>query len=297
MAGTVLVLNLHSRKTAQLRGRIMALLQEHGLRDVECRAIERTSELRAAIQSAAATGADRILVAGGDGSMLTAAEALAHRECVLGVLPLGTGNSFALTLGIGDDLERAVATIALGRVAAVDLGIVNENRFVNFATVGLGAKIAVATPKFLKRIAGPLAYVVGGVVPALRSRPFEATIRHDDAELKLRTQQIVVASGRMFGKRPILPDAAVTDGLLSFFATSGVSTVELARALLAFALGKHTALADAYGFSAREIEIRAEPEEPVNGDGEPLTRTPAHFSVDRRALQVFVPPDFVDGAV
>jgi diacylglycerol kinase (ATP) len=295
VAGIAIVLNLRSRRAAQERERVMALLAERGLGDAEYRVVTRDADLRSEIERAVASGVERLIVGGGDGSMVAAARALAHRECVLGVLPLGTGNSFAQTLSIGDDLERAVEAIALGRVASVDLGIVNDKYFANFATIGLGAKIAEATPKLLKRLAGPLAYVLGGIVPGLRSRPFDAAILRDGESVRLRTQQIVIASGRIFGNRPLLPDAKITDGLLAFFTTTGVSTAELARMFLALALGTHTSLVDAYGFSAREIEIRTDPEQPVNGDGEPLTTTPARFRVDRGALRVFVPPDFVDG--
>ncbi len=295
VSGTVVVLNLHSRQAAQQRERVKELLSERGLRDAEYRVITRTGELPGELERAVRSGAERLLVGGGDGSMVAAARALAHRSCVLGVLPLGTGNSFAQTLSIGDDLERAVDAIAHGRIAAVDLGIVNGKYFANFATIGLGAKIAEATPKLLKTLTGPLAYVLGGIVPGLRARPFEATIVRDGESVRLKTQQIVIASGRTFGKKPLLPDAKITDGRLAFFTTTGVSTAELARMFLALALGTQTSLDDAYAFSAREIEIRTDSEQPVNGDGEPIATTPARFRVDPGALRVFVPPDFVDG--
>lgn len=295
MANTVVVLNLHSRRAESERERLKALLARRGLGDAEIRVVRDAAALPGELERAVASGAQRLIVGGGDGSMVAAARALAHRECILGVLPLGTGNSFAQTLSIGDDLERAVDAIAAGRIARVDLGIVNGKHFANFATIGLGAKIAEATPKLLKQLTGPLAYVFGGIVPGLRSRPFEATLGRDGETLRLRTQQIVIASGRIFGKQPLLPDAKITDGRFAVFTTTGVSTAELARMFFALALGTQTSLADAYSFSAREIDVRAEPEQPINGDGEALTTTPAHFRIDPGALRVFVPPDFVDG--
>jgi len=55
-------------------------------------------------------------------------------------------------------------------------------------------------------------------------------------------------------------------------------------------------LPEAYGFAASDINVRADRKQPVNCDGETVTKTPAHFSVERGALRVFVPSDFVDGA-
>jgi len=296
VAGTIVVLNLHSRRAAQEHGRLKTLFAERGIADAEFRIVEEAGALPAELDRAVAGGAERLIVGGGDGSMLAAARALAHRECILGVLPLGTGNSFAATLSIGDDLERAVEAIAAGRIVNIDLGVVNGKYFANFATIGLGARIAEATPKLLKKLAGPFAYVFGGIVPGLRARPFEATIVRDGETVRLTTQQIVIASGRIFGKQPLLPDAKATDGRLAFFTTTGVSTAELARMFLALALGTQTSLVDAYTFSAREIEVLTDLGQPVNGDGERLGETPARFSVERGALRVFVPADFVDGS-
>ncbi len=80
---------------------------------------------------------DAVIVGGGDGTVGTVAGILADSGVVLGVLPLGTLNHFAKDLGLDQDLDGAIATIAAGRLREVDLGEVNGRTFVNNSSVGI----------------------------------------------------------------------------------------------------------------------------------------------------------------
>lgn len=236
-----------------------------------------------------------VVVGGGDGSMTEAANILAHRKSALGVLPLGTGNSFAQTLGLSGDLEQAVDAIVTGRIEEVDLGVANKRYFANFATIGFPAEVAASAPRFLKRIVGVVAYVIGAVRPFVTHGPFTANVRWDEGRMRFRTRQIVVASGRFFGDQPLLPDASITSGKLAFFTTTGVTHAEIVRTYLALALGQHSNLPDAHTFASERITVRARPRQVTGIDGEPLGTTPVRFSVARRALRVIVPASFPEG--
>jgi YegS/Rv2252/BmrU family lipid kinase len=237
-------------------------------------------------------GIDAVLVGGGDGSMTLAANALAKKRTILGVLPLGTGNSFASTLGIGADLDRAIDVIGDGRHCPVDLGRVNGRYFANFATVGLPAEIAENTPHALKPIAGPASYAIAGIKPFLGAHGFRAKVRWPGGTLRINTVQMVIASGRYFGKVPLLPDASAVDGKLAFFTTTGVSHLEIARSYVAVALGLQANLPDAQSFSATKVRVRTRGPQPISIDGDPGGTTPATFRVAKGALRVFVPEDF-----
>ena len=93
-------------------------------------------ELAAAAASAAGSGVDAVVMAGGDGTISAGAGALAGRPCAMGVIPLGTLNHFARDMGIPGDLDEAVAVVAGGRVRAVDVGEANGRVFVNNASMG-----------------------------------------------------------------------------------------------------------------------------------------------------------------
>jgi YegS/Rv2252/BmrU family lipid kinase len=284
--------NLRSRQTAELFAEANRMLSERGVSIVESHSVRNGEQLRRSVRAAVRAEYALILVGGGDGSMTSIVGCLAHRRSVLGVLPFGTGNSFAQSLGIKPNIESAVETIVEGRIGEVDLGIVNGRYFANFATIGLSSAIARSTPTFLKKMIGSAAYVVAGIGPMLRSGAFRVTIRCGKRKIETRTHQVIVANGRYYGSTPVLPDATIVDGTLSLFTTSGLSRWEVARMFIAFYRGEQTQLADADYLSAKKITIKAHPKQYVDVDGEAFGKTPARFSIARRALRVMVPKDF-----
>jgi len=288
----VVIGNLRSRKTSAMYSKTIEALIARGVSIVESHTVSDGGELAKRVKNAVADEHEYVLVAGGDGSMTSIVGEFAHRKSVLGVLPLGTGNSFAQSLGMEPTIESAVETIVSGRVERVDLGMVNGRHFANFATIGLSSTIARGTPNLVKKYLGPFAYVVSGIAPLMRSSSFEATVKWNKSDVKVRTHQLIVASGRYFGFTPILPDATIVDGELSLFTTSGCSRWDVARMFVAFHRGRQTTLADAEYFSAAEIDVEAKPKQYLDVDGEAFGKTPAHFSIDSKALRVLVPRDF-----
>ncbi|GAC1537483.1 MAG: diacylglycerol kinase [Candidatus Velthaea sp.] len=291
MRATVLI-NLRSSRSERLSEEVRELLLARGITIDDFQLVDSHTKITKRVRAAVRRGAELVIVGGGDGTMALAVNGLAHRKAVLGVLPLGTGNSFAKTLGISEDLKAAIDVIAAGNIARVDLGLVNKTYFANFATIGLSAAIGANTSHDLKKIIGPLAYAVAGVGPILNHKPFKASVKWDGGRLDIQTQQMVIASGRYFGKQPLTPEANITDGKLAFFTTSGVSQLEIARMYVAMGLGQQAHLPDAHALSAKRITIRTKPKQPLSIDGDSLGTTPAKFSIDPRALRVCVPADF-----
>jgi len=106
---------------------------------------------------------DLVIVGGGDGSLNGAAEGLLQTGLPLGVLPLGTANDFARTMGIPLDLADAVDVIAKGRSVAVDLGKANGLPFFNVASIGFSADLAASLTQEAKKRWGKLGY---GIIAA-----------------------------------------------------------------------------------------------------------------------------------
>ena len=98
------------------------------------------------------SGADLIAVGGGDGTLSEATHQLAHRDVCLGVLPLGTTNNFARSLGLPLHLPAALHILTEGKVADVDLGHVAGRHFANLTSLGLSVQVAQHVPHQLKRI-------------------------------------------------------------------------------------------------------------------------------------------------
>lgn len=289
MREAVLIGHLTSKDGPAAFAEVSKALVARGVSIVEAHQVENRKEIRRRVKRAVKSGHTLILVIGGDGSQAAAVGPLAHTKAVLGVIPAGTGNSFAQSLGIKPTIEDAIHTILTGRVAHVDLGVVNGEYFANFATIGLSSEIAESTPKLLKKIVGGAAYALSAVLPMIKHRAFVANVSWERNALKLETHQIIVASGRFFGNTPILPDATVTSGKLAFFTTAGRGRLDVMRMYLAFFNGTQTDLPDAHYFQAEKLTIKTKKRQPIAIDGSAFGYTPAKFSVAANALRVMVP--------
>ena len=295
MREAVLIASRSSRHGVADLNKARALLVQGGIEIVESYTSADHLELRDRVKSAVKSGHQLIVACGGDGMQTSIVGELAHTNAVLGVIPGGTGNSFARSLGIKMSVDDAVDVIAKGKEARVDLGVVNGTYFANFATIGLASDIALHTPRWLKRTAGPAAYAIAAVIPILTRRPFGCVVKWDDRKLKLRTHQVVIANGRFYGDTALLPNATLTEGMLSLFTTSGLSVGDKLGTFVDFLRGDQIQRRDAQYFSASKIRVKTRGRQPVSLDGDYFCETPAKFSVDERALRVMVPKSFKEG--
>ena len=285
-----MIVNRTSRQTTHELGNLHAALDAHGITVGAFHVATGHVEVRRFVKRAAKSGVPTIVVGGGDGTMAHAVDVLAHRESVLGVVPFGTGNSFAQSLGIAThDVDAAVRVIAAGKVEKVDLGRVNGTHFANFATIGLSSEIAGATSTGAKGLLGPIAYAIAAAKPLLSHRPFRAKIAWRGGKLTLNTQDIIIANGRYFGSTPVTPDATITDGRLNLFTTDDPSRIGALRTYLAIGRDTQTRLPDAHVITAEGFVVRARARQRISIDGSLFEKTPARFRVVPRALRVYVP--------
>lgn len=158
-------------------------------------------------EEAAASGSDRLVLAGGDGSVGTAFAACARHGVPLAVLPAGTANDFARALGIPPGIEAAVpvATDPDPGRRTVWGGSIDGKPFVNVASIGLGVYAAEqAAP--LKRVLGPVAYGIGAAIATVRGRAARARVIVDGDEVfDGDVWQVLVAASGSFGGVVQLP--------------------------------------------------------------------------------------------
>ena len=128
--------SVDSEATAKEVARVLAAFRTAGIEAVAVSAVE-PLHLPAAVEKAARSDADVVVLGGGDGTLNCGVEALAGGDKPLGILPLGTLNHFAKDLGIPMDLDEAVRTIVAGNVRTVDVGEVNGRFFLNNSSIGI----------------------------------------------------------------------------------------------------------------------------------------------------------------
>lgn len=233
---------------------------------------------------------DLIIVGGGDGTLNAAVEGLIEAKLPLGILPLGTANDLARTLGIPSTLPEACQVIANGNKQQIDLGWVNGKYFFNVASLGLSVQITRGLTKTAKRRWGVFAYAATAFQVLWKSRRFKAEIVCDGRSQKVKTVQIAVGNGRYYGGgMAVAEDAAIDDERLDLYSLEIDHWWQMALALPALRRGTHTQSRWVQSWQGKEIFVYVPKAKSINTDGEITTTTPAHFKVVPKALTVLVP--------
>ncbi len=242
------------------------------------------------LEAECAAGADRIVVAGGDGSIGSALDVLLRADKPLGILPLGTANDFARTLGIPGGLTDAAEIIVRRRTQRVDVGVVNDRYFLNAAGIGFSTDLHRELPSWAKRTLGPLAYPLGVARRWRRHRPFAAEIVGEELRLAMRVIQVTVANGRYYGGGMLAEQSAdVDDGLLDLIVVLPSPWWRHIPSAIGLKRGVYSDRSPVVSERRSTFTIRTRRPHRVATDGEPRTSTPASFSVLPRALEVYVP--------
>lgn len=232
----------------------------------------------------------RVVVGGGDGTLNAVLPGLLDTRLPLGIVPLGTANDLARTLGIPRDPDAAIRVIADGRTHRIDVGEVNGHPYFNVASVGFGVDLTRALTRDSKRRFGALGYAVAALRVIHRLRPFRAEIRCGGATRVSRTIHVAVGNGRHYGGGMTVSErASITDGELDVYSLEVGSFWRLLRLLPALRSGRHRSYAEILTAAGQDVEIRTKRRRSINADGEIVTRTPATFRVLRNAVEVHVP--------
>ena len=231
-----------------------------------------------------------VILGGGDGTMHAAAPALIETKLTLGVLPLGTANDLARSLGIPSDPDGAAAAIVAGRTRTIDVGTANGVPFFNVASLGLSVGVTKRLSRLMKRRFGALAYPLAAAITVTTSGRFRASLRIDGEESPAVTLQIAVGNGRFYGGGAIVEETAeIDDGLLHVYSLEPRARWRLLLLAKAFRAGEHQALREVRNFTCRTLSVTTRRSREVAADGEIVTRTPAHFGLLPGAVTVFVP--------
>jgi diacylglycerol kinase (ATP) len=293
-ARALLLVNRHARRGKDDLLQAIQCLQERGfvLREESTEHPEHLAEVIQRYRDQV----DMVIVGGGDGTLNAAVQGLVDTDLPLGILPLGTANDLARTLGIPSSVPEACQIIAGGQLRSIDLGWVNGQYFLNTASMGLSVKITRSLTSEAKRTWGVLAYAATALQVLLKTRPFRAEIQWRDPNsekeesVQVKTLQIAVGNGRYYGGgMAVAHDADVDDQRLDLYSLEVEHWWEIIFALPALRKGTQAQLSNVRTIEAQEIKVVTQKTRSINTDGEITTKTPAHFRVIPHALSVFVP--------
>jgi len=284
-----LIVNAHSRKGQDLFEQARAKLEAAGVVLLVAHAVTDPEQLDATVRRAIADGAPMVIVGGGDGSLSGTVDELVGKDCVFAILPLGTANSFARTLGLPLDLDGAVEVIARGRRRRIDLGMIDGDYFANAASMGLSPMIGETVPHKLKRYLGRIGYLLWAMKCAASFRPFRIVIDDGQTVHKLWSTEIRILNGAYHGGVELSDDATVDSGEIVIQAVVGKSRFALARDWYGRFFKLKDRNAQAREFRGRSFEVSARPRQKISIDGEVLARTPVTARVAEDVIEVAVP--------
>lgn len=247
--------------------------------------------VRNTIRDLVAQGERTIVVAGGDGTFNAAVHEVAGTETSLGLIPLGTANSFALELGIPFSVCDAVAVIRNGKVRTVDLGKAGDYFFAMAAGMSFDAHVIQKVDQGSKWFMGSMAYIVHGVLEA-RRYPFPLLKIESENPVPVRSEgvMVIVANARFYGGHFMAaPRALMEDGLLDVVVMKQKRLRDMVRYLGAMRYRDITRLAGVDYFQCRRLRITSDSTVPVHVDAEVVEMTPCVFECIPRALKVIVP--------
>jgi YegS/Rv2252/BmrU family lipid kinase len=287
----ILVVNAMSRKGEEAFDEARRKLREAGVKLIEAHAVTDPKKMDATVKAAIAK-APMVIVGGGDGSLSSNVDHFVGQDTVFAVLPLGTANSFARTLGLPLELDGAIEVIAEGRRKRIDLGLIDKDYFANAAALGLSPLIADTVPHALKKYLGMVGYLIWAARVAFKFRPFKLRITLDDGSIvKSWATEARIANGRYHGGVELVEDQALDSGDIVIQAVTGKSLFGLAWSWFTTLFKLRHREQTTTEWRGKKMRLEARPAQKISIDGEIAAKTPVTVEVARGAIEVAAPRD------
>lgn len=243
---------------------------------------------------------DVILAAGGDGTLhqvvngvIRGRENQSHLPKV-GVIPMGSGNDFAKTAGLKQDVSQLLALLAHLRSQKVNLGKITytdftdqirERYFINVADIGMGPEVVRRVTDSGRAFGSAVAYYKSIITTFLKYKPMVVHVASENWKWSGNLRSLAVANGKYYGHGLcIAPDAILTDDLFNVFICGGVSVLDFIRYSETMKRGKHVRIADIDYRETTAIDFTAEETCLIEGDGEILGKLPARVELIEKRI-------------
>jgi YegS/Rv2252/BmrU family lipid kinase len=284
-----LVVNAKSRKGRTSFENACRLLDQAGIELILAKAIRKPAALPDCVKAAVAAGAPMVIVGGGDGSISCSVDHIVGTDTVFAILPLGTANSFARTLGIPLDLPGAVDVIAKGEAKRIDLGMIDDDYFANCATLGIAPQIAETVPHGLKAWLGRPGYLLWAVHQLWKFKAFHLTVNTGSTIETMDAVEVRIANGPYHGGVELVDEAAVDSGRIVVQVVTGETRGHLIWSWLLSVLRHRDRKRTTREFEGQAIQLSTDRPMPISIDGEVLAKTPVTARIARRAIRVAAP--------
>jgi YegS/Rv2252/BmrU family lipid kinase len=236
-------------------------------------------------------GCKTIIVCGGDGTINEAINALVDSDVKLGVLPLGTGNDFARTLGIKEDLDFACNVLRDEKVRKVDLVKVNGDKYYgSVGGIGFDAEVASWANRYKRFAPGATIYLLAILAKLFTYKFKKVAIAHDTGNHTGEILMAAIGNTEWYGGGiNITPTAIMDDGVLDICVVDKINKFKLLLLLPSAFKGNHARFSEVKLYRTKKISISSETPLQLLGDGEILGETPVSLEVIPHALNIIAP--------
>jgi len=269
---------------------VTGYLEKNGLK-VDVALAKPKEEATPIARRAVKDGYEIVIAMGGDGTIEAVMRGLIGSKVRLGIVPAGTENNIAMSLGISQDLEEACTLIASDNTLKLDVGQVKTRKgkkfvFFEMATIGLSAAIY---PDANKVASGKLSSIKDTALTFIHqeTRPKVFLTLNDESKIEVTTMLVMVSNTPVFGKNfMVAPEASLQDGLLDISVYPDFSKVELLRYYAAVVDGGYSGDGKVQHYQARKLKVKTSPKLDVMADGVALGRGTVTIKVRPGALRV-----------
>ena len=167
-----------------------------------------------------------VIAAGGDGTVNEIAKALVNTQCVLGIIPLGSGNGLARDLNISMSIDKSIETISKGVKRSIDYGVANEHIF--FCTCGVGFDAFVSEKFADEKMRGPIGYVKNILESVIDFKSENYELEYDGKTIKEEAFVVTCANASQYGNEAyIAPGADMEDGKMNVSLIKPINALEM----------------------------------------------------------------------
>jgi len=232
-----------------------------------------------------------VIAMGGDGTIEAVMRGMISSKVRLGIVPTGTENNIAMSLGIPKDLQEACAMIASDNTLKLDMGQVTTRKgkkfvFFEMATIGLSAAVY---PEANKAASGKLSSIKASAMTFIHqeSRPKVFLTLDDESKIEVETMLVMVSNTPVMGKNFLVaPGASLQDGLLDVSVYPDFGKVELLRYYAAVMDGGYSGDGKVQHYQARKVKVKSSPKLEVMADGVELGKGTVTIKVRKGALRI-----------
>jgi YegS/Rv2252/BmrU family lipid kinase len=270
-------------------------LQGHGI-EVNVALAKPKEEATPLAKQAVKDGYDMVIAMGGDGTLEAVLRGMVGRKTPMGIIPTGTQNNIAKSLGIPTDMEEACALIASKHVRKLDVGQVkvkNGKKLFFFELTAIGL-VAALYPKANKLVDGQLSKLKDVALTLIHQEPDPEVFLtlDDESKIKVNTMLVVVSNAPMFGANFLVaPDASLKDGFLDVSVYPGFSKTELLAYYTQIRAEGFSANEKVQRYRASKLEIKTNPKMDVMADGVMLGKGKVEIKSKPGAVWMITPQD------